>query len=248
MEYELTSVTEPVWYVGPLGWWHVIAFGVVIPLLAVRSRRVLADPHRPLPDRVKHFRATAFNLLAFGGFSCWVAYVEGIDLFPARMPSLVTFAAGVVMYVVTVAFMQRRWRRAVEQKKRIVHLFTPETTAERAWWVGVSVLAGVTEEITWRGVQTVLLANLLGSYAAAALVSAALFGVAHWVQGWKSAAVIALFSLGFAGLVWLSGSLYVAMLVHAAYDVTAGVMYGKLARELGYRLEPAPPDAGAGTS
>jgi membrane protease YdiL (CAAX protease family) len=45
--------------------------------------------------------------------------------------------------------------------------------------------------------------------------------------------IITIFGLGFQGLVWLTGSLYVAMLVHVAYDITAGLMYGKLGRELG---------------
>jgi hypothetical protein len=58
------------------------------------------------------------------------------------------------------------------------------------------------------------------------------------IQGWRSAAVILVFALGFHALVWLSGSLYVAMAVHIAYDVTAGISYGRLGRELGYQLDP----------
>ena len=47
-------------------------------------------------------------------------------------------------------------------------------------------------------------------------------------------AVIAAFAFGFHALVWLSGTLYVAMAVHIAYDITAGIQYGKLGREFGY--------------
>ena len=39
-------------------------------------------------------------------------------------------------------------------------------------------------------------------------------------------------------VVWLSGSLYVAMAAHVAYDVTAGIAYGRLARTLGYDASP----------
>jgi membrane protease YdiL (CAAX protease family) len=73
----------------------------------------------------------------------------------------------------------------------------------------------------------------------AVLIVAVTFGLTHIVQGWKSAAIVCLFALGFQTIVWLSGSLYLAMLVHIAYDVTAGLSYGRLGRELGYSLDTA---------
>jgi membrane protease YdiL (CAAX protease family) len=51
------------------------------------------------------------------------------------------------------------------------------------------------------------------------------------------ARVIIVFALGFHLLVWLSGSLYVAMAVHIIYDVTAGLNYAKLGKQLGYKIE-----------
>ena len=47
-------------------------------------------------------------------------------------------------------------------------------------------------------------------------------------------------ALVFQGLAWLSGSLYVSIVVHALYDIAAGLHYGKFGRELGYPVE-APP-------
>jgi len=147
------------------------------------------------------------------------------------------------MYVAAVKFMRPLWRRAVEKRLPILRLFMPRDAGERAWWIGVSLLAGVGEEITWRGVQTQLLVPIVGAYAAATLLSAISFGSAHFVQGWRSCAVIVLFALGFQAVVWASGgSLFVAMAVHVAYDVTAGITYGRLGRELGYTVpEPATP-------
>ena len=148
------------------------------------------------------------------------------------------------MYVVAVVCMRPRWRKAVEGRVRIVYLFMPDTAAQRAWWIAVSVLAGVGEEITWRGVQTALLIALTGSYWTAALASAISFGVLHFVQGWKSAPIIVFFALGSASIAWVSGCLYFAMAVHVAYDITAGLTYGNLGKELGYKLESAAATAG----
>ena len=99
------------------------------------------------------------------------------------------------------------------------------------------MLAGVSEEITWRGVQTALLINLTGHLWIAAIVCSISFGLGHSNQGWKSAVIIVCFALGFHALVWLSGSLYVAMAVHVAYDITAGITYGRLGKEFGYSPE-----------
>jgi len=222
-------------HVGPAGWYHLFTMGVLIPFMVVRNYRRMVGKSLALPNRMRHFRTTAIMLVLLTSLSVVVAKAEWIDLYrfdSARLPQ--GLAAGAVMYVVAVVAMRPRWRRAVESRTRIVHLFMPATAAERGWWVLVSTLAGVGEEITWRGVQTALLAYLTGSFVAGATLSAASFGVAHYMQGWKSAAIIAVFALAFQAVVWLSGSLYVAMLVHVLYDITAGLAYGRLGRELGY--------------
>jgi len=172
-----------------------------------------------------------------------VARTQWIVLFPAALPPVGAVLAGVAFYAVAVGWMRPRWRRAVEKRARVVHLFMPATGEERAWWIAVSVLAGIGEEITWRGVQAALLFALTGNLWAAALLSSLSFGMAHIVQGWRSSAVIVVFALAFHVLVGLAGSLYVAMAVHVVYDITAGIHYGRLGRELGY-LD----DAGAAAS
>jgi membrane protease YdiL (CAAX protease family) len=227
-------------HLGFPGWYHVLVMGVLIPALVVRNHYRIAGKTLALPNRMVHFRSTALTLSLFTVLSVLVAKAEGIGLFQfdaGRLPQ--GLAAGAAMYILAVVFMRPRWRRAVERRARIVHLFMPDTGLERGWWILVSVLAGIGEEITWRGVQTALLAYLTGSFVVGAALSAVSFGVAHYLQGWKSAAIITVFAIAFQAVIWISGSLYVAMLVHVAYDITAGLSYGRLGRQLGYGL-PAP--------
>ena len=225
--------------VNPAGWAHLVYFGLVIPFAAWRAKRRLIDKAAPPVDRLKHLQAGTFSLLVFAGMSLVIARVQDIALFPLVGPTLPALAAGVAFYIAAVWYMRPRWRRAVERRARVVHLFMPSNASERFWWIAMSVFAGVGEEITWRGVQTPLLAAGLGNVWIAALLSALLFGAAHLIQGWRSCAVIVVFALAFQSIVWLAGSLYVAMVVHVVYDITAGLTYGKLGRELGYSLEPA---------
>jgi membrane protease YdiL (CAAX protease family) len=220
------------------GWFHLLYFGVIIPGLAINQAGKFRDIQQPLPDRLRHFKRTAFTLVFFGTISLLVARSEWMQLFPRAIPPWRALLAGVLMFVVAVILMRPRWRRAVERRTRVVHLFMPATATERAWWIAVAVLAGVSEEITWRGVQAGLAISVTRSLLIAGLFCAISFSAGHIIQGWKSAAVIFVFALGFHTLVWIIGSLYVAMAVHIAYDITAGISYGRLGRELGYQLDP----------
>ncbi len=225
-----------VYWVTTLGYYHVVIFAIVVPLLALRGRNKLAQTEAPI-NRLNHFRSTSVMLALFGSLSVLTAAGHELSLFHIDgRRFLVALPAGLLLYGVAVVFMRPRWRKAVAERKRVVRLFMPETAAERNWWFVVSILAGVSEEITWRGVQSTLLAALIGSPHLAVALCAAMFGAAHVTQGWKSVGIVAVFGLGFQALVLISGSLYLPMLVHAVYDITAGLTYGKLGREQGLAI------------
>lgn len=48
--------------------------------------------------------------------------------------------------------------------------------------------------------------------------------MAHSLQGWKSAVFIFALALMMQGLVWYTGTLVVAMTVHALFDIGAGAV------------------------
>jgi membrane protease YdiL (CAAX protease family) len=219
------------------GWFHLGYFGLLLPILAIVTRKKVFGQGKAVPNRLRHFQSTSIHLGLCMLLSLFVAFDQRIWLFPRAVPSVVAIAAGVAMYATMVLLMRPNWRKAVQKRAPVVHLFMPENAVERAWWIGVSFLAGIGEEITWRGVQAALVTALTGSFGFAALLAALSFGLTHIIQGWRSAAIIAGIAIGFHILVWLAGSLYVAMAVHVLYDLTAGIAYGRLGRELGYRLE-----------
>src|SRR5262245_12355209 len=227
------------------GWIHLGYFGLLLPILALQGRRKVFGAGKAVPNRLRHFQITSIHLIFFTLLSLLVANVQWIWLLPRTTPPVGAITAGVVMYTAMVVLMRPRWRSAVEKRVPAVHLFMPENPLERGWWIAVSFLAGIGEEITWRGVQAALLGALTGSFWIAALLSAVSFGMGHIIQGWRSAAIIAGIAIGFHLLVWLAGSLYVAMAVHVLYDLTAGISYEKLGKELGYRLEYVDPSTSA---
>jgi NhaP-type Na+/H+ or K+/H+ antiporter len=127
-------VFPPASQIGLTGWYHLVVMGVLLPALVVRNYRRMIGRSLPLPNRLRHFRGTAIMLVILTLFSVLVAEVEWIELFrfdSAKLPQ--GLAAGALMYVLTVAFMRPRWRKAVKQRSRIVSLFMPDTPTERAW-------------------------------------------------------------------------------------------------------------------
>lgn len=219
------------------GYAHLLFFGLLIPIGAVRSQKLLAN--RPLPPRQRYFRAAVIQVALFALLSIVVARQNAIVLFPRRAPPPLAFATGAVFLAIAIPFGWTRWVKAVRERQKVVALFMPTNNNERMLWLAAAALAGFGEEITWRGVQTTLLNRLTGNVWVAIAIAIVMFSISHAIQGWNSVAVIALYTTGFHAIVWLSGSLYVAMVVHFLYDLIAGLSYGYLGRKYGYDVPEA---------
>lgn len=88
--------------------------------------------------------------------------------------------------------------------------------------VVVALLAGLSEEALFRGVVQTALAAHLPPLAAVA-VTAALFGVAHWITP-TYAFLAGIVGAYLGALFVLSGNLLVPVVAHALYDVVALVL------------------------
>ncbi|MCU1231177.1 MAG: Abortive infection protein [Acidobacteria bacterium] len=217
------------------GWLHLLLFGVIVPIVALRTRRAVLQMAWP-PNRIVFYSGALIQLVLFTAASIFVAAKEKIELFPHRAPTAIQALIGLVVLIVLVAFLRPHWKRSVLAGDKVLALFMPATRDERLLWLLVSLLAGFSEEITWRGVQTALLERVIGTLVIAILISAVMFAAAHAVQGFDGVALIGAIALVFHGLVLVTGSLYVAMAVHFLYDAIAGITYAKLARQYGYRF------------
>jgi membrane protease YdiL (CAAX protease family) len=103
----------------------------------------------------------------------------------------------------------------------------PDSPQERSWWGAVSVGAGVSEELVFRGFLLYyfsLYVPQINAVERVLLVSLA-FGMAHIYQGWKPAVGTGVLGLVLAGLYLISGSLLLPVLVHAAVDWRVLLMF-----------------------
>jgi membrane protease YdiL (CAAX protease family) len=99
----------------------------------------------------------------------------------------------------------------------------PHTRAELAWWMALSLSAGICEEFIFRGYLIWVLQPLLGVWVAAA-ASLVIFAAAHAYEGAKGVVAVA----GVGGLLTLIvlafGSLVPAIAVHVLADAGEGLV------------------------
>jgi membrane protease YdiL (CAAX protease family) len=222
--------------ISALGWVFVVFVTVVVPWAVVRNRETaLAMAGIPLALR---FYAMLLPQVVLGLLAMATGLLEGVELFPRRAPSASSWLLGAVFLLIALALVRPHWRRSVEEQKPTWRLFAPTDRRERRMWVALSLSAGVGEELVWRGVLPELLATVLGMPAMGIALSIVSFALAHAIQGLRSVLAIAAIAAAFHALVFVSGSLYVAMVVHFVYDVVAGFTYARFARELGMLHTP----------
>jgi len=226
--------------VGAAGLAHLALFGVFLPYAAIRSASRLKS--RPFPSKVTHFRSQILVLTVLLVISLIVARSQWIIVLPRELPEARMVGLGVAVLAAMVVLMRPLWKQRVLERSRRIWLFMPRTPRERLLWAGCALMAGISEEVTYRGVMFTLLWRLTGSALAAALLTAAVFAISHFLQGWKSMAIIVMIALSFQLIAWLSGTLYVSMGVHFLYDLMAGLAYGWYGRRCDYPIEAMPPE------
>jgi hypothetical protein len=142
------------------------------------------------------------------------------------------FAIGMAVAVALCALLVLQNKAVLERpevmprvRKRLAYAdpILPHTSGERRRFHAVSITAGVCEEVLFRGFLLWYFAVWVGPWPAA-ILSSIVFGVGHVYLGVRQIPNTALIGLIMAALVLLSGSLWPAMLVHAAMDWNSGDM------------------------
>ena len=136
---------------------------------------------------------------------------------------------------------QARQQLRAKTRDQLGHIepLMPRSRRELGWFYGLSLSAGFCEEVLFRGFLVAVLTPALGFWGAA-LVSTLAFGYGHIYQGGlygfvRTATVGAVMML----IVYLSGSIWPAVLLHAVIDLTGGF--------IGFHcLKDETPDAGSG--
>jgi len=206
------------------GLWFVFIMVVLIPIAVIRSSR-RARPAEESHQRITQRLRNVVFLVVMAVIALGVAWRDNISLFPPMQltGTLVALSLAILLGVLALAEALLMARSPAERRELWVRQIIPRNNAERLVWVISSTAAGVTEEIIFRGVLFALLVALTSSISFAALVSAVVFAIAHFRQGWKSMVFIFGIALLFQWLVIFTASLVPAMIIHAIYNIIRGL-------------------------
>jgi uncharacterized protein len=139
-----------------------------------------------------------------------------------------TFVVGVLiglLLVVALSALQARRSAAIQKKMEKAFLrlsfILPLTGTERTWWIFVSLTAGITEEILYRGflIHYFFAAPFHIGLAVAVIVSSVIFGAPHLYQGVAGVISAAILGFVFSAIFLMTGTLLVPMVLHALIDL-----------------------------
>lgn len=114
-----------------------------------------------------------------------------------------------------------RWLRLRET--RVLEYLLPRTRRERLGFAGLSLSAGIGEELVFRSFLIPALTVATGSIWFAAVLSAAVFGLLHTYQHSFGSIRAALLGLVLAVPFIVTGSVIPSMIAHTALDLIAGI-------------------------
>lgn len=220
---------------GPNAWdFAFLAFTLAMLLadvwvIPIFKRRIEAD----VPGARLQLYAATMGVAWFGTIlvlALWIAFHRPWSLLMLGPAEPWRLSAGIALAVFYYWYMARSRRRILTKPEKFpryrdafdgVALLVPRTAPERRMFTAVSVTAGVSEEIVFRGFFLAFFTSLAGPVFGS-LCSIMLFGLGHAYQGVKG-----IVRTGIAGailtlVVLATGSLIPAMILHFTQDFMAG--------------------------
>ncbi|HLU24372.1 MAG TPA: CPBP family intramembrane glutamic endopeptidase [Longimicrobiales bacterium] len=202
----------------------VVFLLALLPALLVGQYTVAEDAIDEVP-RGTIYLSSAVALWVLAGVAVGVAFASG---FTRRLLGLTLLPVGEVAawsIGTTVAGLGLmavgRWFRFRET--RLLEHLLPRTPRERLGFAGLSLSAGVGEELVFRSFLIPALTVAVGSIWFAALLSSAVFGILHTYQHAFGSVRAALLGLLLAVPFIVTGSVLPSMIAHTALDLIAGI-------------------------
>lgn len=215
-------------------WDHLYAFGVfvVYPVIATITFPAVV---RKVRETGEHGRIVAYRhtLMTVSGFALvliamWLLQDRTWSELGLRVSAPIQLAYGTLLCAVVLFGTMAQFHAALKSDEpglggvsEDLLAFMPRSHREQWWFRAISINAGVSEELIFRGYLIWYLAQMMGTIQAA-ILSVILFTAAHSYQGLKQVPALAFISAVIVGLYFLSGSLWLPILFHAVFDMMQG--------------------------
>lgn len=207
-------------------WLDIVALTfllAVLPALAVVQIRMLGETEI---ERMPAYVSSVGTLVLLGAAAWLVGNRDGatgLGLDPLPVAPLVVWSVALTMGGLGILLVFKRISSRLGIREHpVLRALLPRSQREKAVFAGLSLAAGVGEELAYRGYAIGAMAPLLGG-PVAAVVTSAVFGVLHAYQGplgiVRAGVLGGILACGFL----ISGSLWPAIIAHVSLDVLAGI-------------------------
>ena len=204
------------------GYYFLLYIGFLLPFLAYRSSKKIHSG-QITPSRVRIYVSRLIQLVFLVALALFAAWHNYLPLFPHAIIGFREIGIGIAAFILKIGYFFFRFRSGKHQGSTALQLIAPQTRNEKTLYLWMALMAGVCEEIAYRGVGFQLFSWITNSYLAGAFLSAIAFGLAHFVQGRSAVFAVILHALVDQLVVYLTGTLYIVMVIHFAYDAIVGL-------------------------
>lgn len=204
--------------------------GGFIPIAAWLSKRALDGGVRV--ERLDFYLETVVVQTVLVGLALWAARSNDIPVLVSPGGGVVAVVLSVVLLAAAFGALAIGWRMSSADRRDRLGMIVPRTRHEKLAWVGVSLTAGVAEEIIYRGVLFGMIVSWGAGFWPAALIAASVFALAHLVQGWTAVLIVFVYGFLFQVLASATGSLFAPIVVHFIYDLAAGLVIARWSRSV----------------
>lgn len=145
---------------------------------------------------------------------------------PGFIPVMVAALGFGLLAPLVLAWFSNGMRQKIFGQLKEIDYLLPQSRAEIALFAGVSVTAGICEEVLFRGFLFAYLQASPWSLdpSTVILVSSAMFGIAHFGQGIKGMLLTGMIGAALGILYVVTGSLLAPIIVHILIDLRAAAL------------------------
>lgn len=223
----LAAGVAVVWLASPELRWPARAFMafLLVPMPYLMTLQARVPVPRNVP-RAALYASSAAGLWALAVFATAAALGSGFSrlalglAWPASLPTQLAWAAALTAAGVGTMFAARAL--GIRESELLAWLL-PRSGPERVAFAGLSLTAGICEELVFRGFLITMLHTASGSLVLALVLSSLAFGVTHAYQDSGGIARATLLGLLLAAPFVLTGSLLAPVIAHIAIDLIAGL-------------------------
>jgi membrane protease YdiL (CAAX protease family) len=200
---------------------------------------------KPMPPKTRFYRNMIAVQVVLLVYSLAVARHNEMSLL-SNPPALWIWLIS-ALYVAFIGLrLQAVWKKIPAERKNRARRLLPEIPGHLRYWVPISFLAGIGEEIAFRGVAFGILREISGSTGFAIVICVLAFGFAHMTQGWRGVLGTGVIALVMHGIVYATAGLYLAIAIHVAYDLMLGFIAMRQFMQEGAQLALQPQPAPSG--